>query len=117
MSKFIGENNQDHRYSRQSYTIGQDAQIKLSEASVLVFGYNSLGQEIVRNLALLGISKIDIYYQNKIHDYQKTSLYYPINANNELPIEELKKLNPTIQINVVNVLDEYKELDKKKIKK
>lgn len=107
--------NQDHRYSRQSYTIGQDAQIKLSGASVLVIGYNSLAQEIIRNLALIGISKIDIYHQKKIENYQKTSLYYPV--ENGIPLEELCKLNPTIQINTIDIMDEDREFDKKKLKK
>ena len=105
----------DHRYSRQSYTIGLDAQTKLSEAYVLVIGYNSLAQEIVRNLALIGISKIDIYHQKKLENYQKTGLYYPISDN--VPLEELSKLNPTIKINCVDIMDEDKEFDKKKIKK
>jgi len=114
MTEFI-DNKQDHRYSRQSYTIGQDAQTKLSEASVLVIGYNSLAQEIVRNLALIGVSKIDIYHVKQLENYQKTNLYYPV--ANGIPIAELQKLNPTIQIESVDILDEDKELDKKKIKK
>ena len=60
MSKFTA--NTDHRYSRQSYTIGQDAQIKLSQGSVLVIGYNSLGQEIIRNLVLIGLSRLRTLY-------------------------------------------------------
>lgn len=120
MTEFIGINqnqnqNQDHRYSRQSYTIGQDAQTKLSEASVLVIGYNSLAQEIVRNLALIGVSKIDIYHKKKLENYQKTGLYYSI--ENGLPLEELSKLNPTVQISSIDIMDEDNEFDKKKIKK
>lgn len=115
MSQFI-ENSQDHRYSRQSYTIGQDAQIKLSNATVLVIGYNTLAQEIIRNIALIGVSKIDIFINEKIlnQNHSKTGLYYSI-KNNSVPIDELKKLNPTIKINLVNILDDDLELDKKKI--
>lgn len=117
MSQFVSSNTeQDHRYSRQSYTIGQDAQTKLSSASVLIIGYNTLAQEIIRNLALIGIGKIDIFVNDSIlkQIISKTGLYYPIN-NNSLPLEDLRKLNPTIQINLVNILDEFNELDKKKI--
>lgn len=106
--------NQDHRYSRQSYTIGQDAQTKLSEASILIIGYNTLSQEIVRNLALIGVSKIDIHHQKKLENYQKTGLYY--NSDENLPIEELSKLNPTIEIKSTNIIDEDNEFDIKKIK-
>jgi ubiquitin-activating enzyme E1 len=118
MTEFVNnKQTQDHRYSRQSYTIGQDAQTKLSGASVLVIGYNSLAQEIVRNLTLIGISRIDIHHQKKLENYQKTGLYYPVNESNSIPINELSQLNPSVQINMVNIMDEDKEFDKKKIKK
>ena len=66
-------------------------------AKVLVVGYNTLGQEIIKNLVLQGISQIDIYFKNKLENYQKTGLYYPLNSFN-VPLEEFRKLNPTIQI-------------------
>lgn len=115
MSQFV-ETTQDHRYSRQSYTIGQDAQTKLSNASILVMGYNTLAQEVIRNLALIGVSKISIFINDKIlnQTLSTTGLYYPI-TNNMLPLEDLRKLNPTIKIELVNILDEDYELDKKKI--
>ena len=109
------ENTQDHRYSRQSYTIGQDAQTKLSNASILVIGYNTLAQEIIRNLALIGVAKIDIFMNNKIkQNYNTTGMYYKL-VDGLIPLDELKKLNPTIKIECVNILDEDNELNKKKI--
>jgi len=115
MVQFV-ENSQDHRYSRQSYTIGQDAQTKLSNASVLVIGYNTLAQEIIRNMALIGVSKIDIFCNDNIlkQNYSSTGLYYPI-KDNSIPLDDLRKLNPTIKIDLVNIMDEDNELDKKKI--
>lgn len=115
MSQFV-ENSQDHRYSRQSYTIGQDAQTKLSNASVLVIGYNTLSQEIIRNMALIGVSKIDIFASKKIlgQNHSTTGLYYPI-KDNSIPLDDLRKLNPTIKIDLVDIMDEDNELDKKKI--
>lgn len=115
MSQFV-ENSQDHRYSRQSYTIGQDAQTKLSNATVLVIGYNTLAQEIIRNMALIGVSKIDIFASDKIlkQNHSTTGLYYPI-KDNSFPLDDLRKLNPTIKIDLVDIMDEDNELDKKKI--
>lgn len=115
MSQFV-ENSQDHRYSRQSYTIGQDAQTKLSNASVLVIGYNTLAQEIIRNMALIGVSQIDIFTSDKIlkQNHSTTGLYYPI-KDNSIPLDDLRKLNPTIKIDLVDIMDEDNELDKKKI--
>jgi ubiquitin-activating enzyme E1 len=115
MSKFI-DNIPDHRYSRQSYSIGQDVQIKLSDAHILIIGYNTLSQEIIRNLALIGVAKIDIFINKNNIKYSSTGLYYPL-INNELPLENLRKLNPTIKIDSINILDEDNELDKKVIKK
>lgn len=112
MSQFTDE----HRYSRQSYAIGKDVMTKLSEANVLVIGYNTLGQEIVKNLALQGINKIDICFKFKLNKYQKTGLYYPIDDIN-LPLDDIRKLNPTIEINQINVFDSTDEFDTEVIKK
>jgi ubiquitin-activating enzyme E1 len=101
-----------NRYSRQSYSIGKDVMCKLSEASVLVLGYNILGQEIVKNLALLGINSIDICSVGILENYEKTGLYFTLES-----LEDMRKLNPTISINVVNMLDEDREIEIKKIKK
>ena len=111
-SKTIIDND---RYSRQSYSIGQDVMCKLSKARVLVIGYSTLSLEIIKNLALLGINTIDIH--NKKLEYkacQQTGMYYKY--NNELPISDFKKLNPTISINKVDILDEDNELNVKFIK-
>ena len=115
MSQFIN-NTQDHRYSRQSYSIGQDAQTKLSNASILVIGYNTLAQEIIRNLALIGVARIDIFINKKIleQNISTCGLYFPI-KNDTIPLDDLRKLNPTIQINCVDILDDDNELEKKKI--
>lgn len=116
MSQFLKVNsNEDHRYSRQSYTLGQDTQTKISVASILVFGYNTLAQEIIRNLSLIGIGNIDIFANKKIlkQNVSNTGLYYSI-KNDEIPLDDLRKLNPTINVKSVDLLNE-KALDKNKI--
>lgn len=113
----VNSQDQTHRYSRQSYTIGQDAQTKLSKASILIIGYNTLSQEIIRNLTLIGVSKIDIYHYGELENYQKTGLYYPVDNCNQIPINHIKQLNPMAQIEIIDILNEDKKLDKQKIKK
>lgn len=103
------------RYSRQSYSIGQDVMCKLSKANCLIIGYSTLSLEIVKNLALLGINSIDIHSNKKIDKYQKTGMYYKY--NDELPISDFKKLNPTVSIEQVNIYDEDNELNVKMLKK
>ena len=91
----------EHRYSRQSYTIGKDLMTKLSSSRVLVIGYNILGQELIKNLSLLGIKSIDIYNNiTKLTRYQYTGLYY--DYDNNIWLDEMCKLNPTVTINLIN---------------
>ena len=54
----------NERYSRQSYTIGQDVMLKLSQSKILIIGYSTVSLEIIRNLSLLGINTIDIHIKN-----------------------------------------------------
>lgn len=103
------------RYSRQSYSIGQDVMCKLSKANVLIIGYSTLSLEIIKNMALLGINSIDIHANKKMDKYQKTGMYYKY--NDELPIADFKKLNPTVSIEQVNIYDEDNELNVKMLKK
>lgn len=106
----------EDRYSRQSYAIGKDVMTKLSEAKILVIGYNILGQEIIKNLALQGISQIDICFKFKLENYQKTGLYYFV-ENLDLPLEDIQKLNPTIEINQINIFNAKNKLEFDKIQK
>lgn len=115
MASFTQSQYDSERYNRQSYSIGRDVMTKLSEAKVLVIGYNTLGQEIVKNLALLGVNQIDIFNNKILENYQTTGLYYKIN-DTTIPLELVRKLNPTISINQVNILDEDDEFQNKKIK-
>lgn len=110
-------NNIEHRYSRQSYAIGTDAQTKLSESNILVIGYNSLSQEIIRNLALIGVKSIDIFVKKlEFENYQKTGLYYKTDSENIL-LEQLSKLNPLVKISIQNILNEDGELNYNQFKK
>jgi ubiquitin-activating enzyme E1 len=94
--------NDDHRYSRQSYSIGRDVMLKLNNSFVLIVGYNILSQEIIKNLVLLGINNIDIFQNSNLQNYEKTGLYY---SENEY-LNKLRELNPTININSIeNVND------------
>jgi ubiquitin-activating enzyme E1 len=108
------------RYSRQSYAVGKDVMTKLSEAKVLVIGYNTLGQEIIKNIVLQGLNQIDICSnKNPLENYQITGLYYPV-SNTSIPLEEIRKLNPTIEINQIEhnqILNEEQEFNSEQIKK
>ena len=95
---------------------------------------------LFRNLKLLKFCYIIwqvnynlIQFKNKLENYQKTGLYYPVgnqygneygnqygNEYSEeirVPLDQLRNLNPTIHIGTINILDEDKELDKNIIRK
>ena len=103
------------RYSRQSYSVGQDVMCKLSKANVLIIGYSTLSLEIIKNLALLGINGIDIHHNEKLEKYKVTGMYYE--SSGDLPLADFKKLNPTININQINIFDEDHEINVKQLKK
>ena len=84
MSSFL-DIKDDERYSRQSYTIGKDVMGKISNSKILVIGYNCLGLEIIKNLCLLGISKIDLIDNNNLTKKEINSMYYEY--NNQLPLD------------------------------
>ena len=103
------------RYSRQSYSIGQDVMCKLGSANVLIIGYSTLSLEIIKNLALLGVNTIDIHCNKKMEKYQKTGMYFEFDE--KLPLDAFRKLNPTININQVDIFDEDREIIVRQLKK
>ncbi len=107
----------EDRYSRQTYTVGKDMMKKLSDARVLIIGYNMTSQEIIKNLVLLGIGIVDIYSNQKLESWEKTGLYYPTDGD-QVPLEQIQKLNPTIRVSqVTDIFDENQEYNSEAIKR
>jgi ubiquitin-activating enzyme E1 len=104
----------DIRYSRQSYTLGKVSSFRIHKSNVLIIGYSTLSLEIIKNLVLTGINAIDIYIGPlfKLEKYQKTGLYFGDITHKET-IDKLKLLNPTVSINIINKKD-ISELEIKK---
>ena len=91
------------RYSRQSYTIGKDVMLKISNAKILVIGNSELSLEVLKNLVLTGINSIDINLKKCIKE-NISNLYF---SNKDL-LFNLRKLNPTINIDVIEeISDEF----------
>jgi ubiquitin-activating enzyme E1 len=97
------------RYSRQLYSIGQDVMCKISKATILVIGYSTHSLEIIKNLVLLGIGNIDISNKQTLERWKQTGMYYKY--DDDIPLEQFKKLNPTINISKVNIYKENNEID------
>ena len=81
---------EENRYSRQIYSVGEDVSKKISHSTILLINYSDLTQEIAKNLILMGFN-VDI----DTCDVRENGLYYE-------NVEELKKLNPLITVNVIN---------------
>ena len=112
------------RYSRQLYAIGEDVSIKLKNSKILIIGYNNLTQEIIKNLALIGVKEIHLHYNtrskdNFLNSYEKTGMYFgepkTYNDSSKL-LNDVKKLNPYIYFSIVNVLDTNNEFKMEEFK-
>ncbi|AYV80071.1 MAG: ubiquitin-activating enzyme [Gaeavirus sp.] len=102
----------EDRYSRQLYSIGQDVMLSLSKAKVLIIGYTTVSLEIIKNLALLGIQNIDIHTTTS-----DSTNYKYFRSDTGLPFEDLIKLNPTITISEVHILNEFNQYREDSISK
>jgi ubiquitin-activating enzyme E1 len=107
----MSEMNDEDRYSRQSYSIGRESCRTLSKSKILIVGYDILGEEIIKNMALMGVGEIDIYCQSNVNESYEENLYFKINGNNEMPLNELKKLNPNTNIKIVNIKNDNNQLN------
>lgn len=113
MASFIKKD--DERYSRQTYAVGKEVMGKLSETSVLVVGYNTMSQEVIKNLALQGFNSISIVNNKQLDSNQKTGLYFKQASDGSINLDSIRKLNPTININQVNPFDSNNEFISEKI--
>jgi ubiquitin-activating enzyme E1 len=94
----------DSRYSRQSYSIGRESTQKLSKSKILIIGYDMLGEEIIKNMILMGVQEVDIYTQSSLDELKGENLFFNT-VNNNIPIDRLRQLNPNTSIKIVNIKD------------
>ncbi|KAF9764851.1 Ubiquitin-activating enzyme E1 1 [Nosema granulosis] len=103
-------------YSRQLYVIGKDAMEKMMNSRILVIGMDGLGQEVVKNLCLMGVSHISIFDKEKIKEedyaigfyFKKASLGEVRDAS---LVHKFRSLNEYVQVEVVDSLESFKEYD------
>lgn len=105
----VNYNPMSDRYSRQSYSIGRESITNFINSKILVIGYNGISEEIIKNCVLMGIGNVDIYdeidFVNENNYFDNENLYFNKSDNN-IPIDKLKKLNPYVNINKVNLKDD-----------
>lgn len=101
------------RYDRQIRTFGEDATKKINASSIGIIGLRKgLGTEVAKNLALCGIKRLFLYYDDLIEPDDLTTGYYYSESDigqprNKVLGNMIKKLNPSIEIVLI---DDYYDL-------
>lgn len=93
------------RYSTLRLISWWDQQ-RLAEARVLVVGAGALGNEVLKNLALLGVGRVIIVDFDKIEasNLSRAVLFRPEHYGRfkaEVAVEQVKQLNPDIDVDAV----------------
>ena len=95
-------------YSRQLYVMGHEAQYKMSNASIALFGCSGLAIEIAKNIILAGVQSVTIF-----DDVMTT--YADLNANFYLSekdlgvsrsaacLAKLCELNPYVKVSIASL--------------
>ena len=100
-------------YSRQLYTIGNDAMELLNNTSILISGMTGLGVEIAKCVILSGVNSVTLHDTGNIRRKELTSNYYAQEedigkSRVEIVKNKLASLNP--YVNVIIDSDSLTEL-------
>ena len=95
-------------YSRQIGVYGLETMLKLSTLNVFIYGMRGIGFEITKNILLAGPNKVTIFDMNKSTFNDLTSNFYIKEKDviegkrrDEACFEELSKLNPYVQLEIM----------------
>lgn len=78
-------------YSRQSAAIGFDTQTLLQNLRVFIYGLNSIGFEILKNLSLFGVQSIGFYDPTPVsHDDKYIDFFCEVQQEKSQKWEEGK---------------------------
>lgn len=96
---------QDDRYSRQQLIEWWD-QSRLKNASVLVLGVGALGNELLKNLALLGVGKLVLVDSDRVErsNLSRTVLFGELDIGQpktEVARRSLLTINPSINVQTI----------------
>lgn len=95
-------------YDRQIRTYGEDAVMKITTSSVLIYGLEKgLGTEIAKNLTLSGIRNVYLFDDSKVElSDLETGFYYNSSCvgcvRSQCIISKLQELNPYVNVQAVD---------------
>lgn len=103
-------------YSRQLYVIGKEAMEKMMNSKILVIGLDGLGQEVVKNVCLTGVSQVSIYDPAPITLNDFNSGFYFSHKDigkkrDESLLQKFKNLNDYVNVNIIENIDNFKNFD------
>uniref|UniRef100_A0A914HH01 THIF-type NAD/FAD binding fold domain-containing protein n=1 Tax=Globodera rostochiensis TaxID=31243 RepID=A0A914HH01_GLORO len=98
-------------YDRQIRLWGMQAQNRLRNSSVLIIGLTGLGAEIAKNLMLAGLKSLTLMDDKEVTDEDYTSNFLLVHGTKmnraEASYENLKLLNPMVDLTVQTELPDY----------
>lgn len=103
-------------YSRQLYVVGKDAMKKMMSSKVLVMGLDGLGQEIVKNICLTGVSKVALFDDRVVSEEDLCTGFYLRRedigkARDSSVVSRFRSMNEYVDVNVVSEVKSFEEYD------
>ncbi|KAG5859352.1 ubiquitin-activating enzyme [Encephalitozoon hellem] len=103
-------------YSRQLYVVGKDAMKKMMSSKVLVMGLDGLGQEIVKNICLAGVSKVVLFDDRAVSEEDLcTGFYFRREdigkARDASVVNRFRLMNEYVDVSVAGEVKSFEEYD------
>ncbi|KAH9411767.1 ubiquitin-activating enzyme E1 [Ordospora pajunii] len=103
-------------YSRQLYVVGKDAMRKMMRSRVLVIGLDGLGQEVVKNICLAGVSRVALFDDSAVMEDDLCTGFYFRRSDIGKPkdvsvLERFKAMNEYVSVEVVKEPSSFEGYD------
>nr|AGE95916.1 ubiquitin-activating enzyme e1 [Encephalitozoon cuniculi] len=103
-------------YSRQLYVVGKEAMKKMMGSKVLVMGLDGLGQEVVKNVCLAGISKVALFDDRAVSEEDLCSGFYLRKEDIGKPrdasvVGRFRSMNEYVDVYVVSDVNSFEGYD------
>lgn len=103
-------------YSRQLYVVGKEAMKKMMSSKVLVIGLDGLGQEVVKNICLAGVSKVVLFDDRPVCEEDLCTGFYFRREDIGRPrdssiVGRFRAMNEYVDVNVTSDLSSFEGYD------
>lgn len=103
-------------YSRQLYVVGKEAMKKMMNSKVLVIGLDGLGQEVVKNVCLTGVSRVTLFDSRPVCEEDLCTGFYFRREDVGRPrdasvLERFRALNEYVAVDVASSIGSFEGYD------